>query len=102
MRTMIQATNLELTDTLRMYTEKKIIGAVHKFKRVSEDPATDIRVEIGKTTKHHKSGNVYFAEVNLTVSGTLLRAVTKHEDLHAAIDKTKDVIGRQIRKYLEK
>lgn len=58
------------------------------------------RVEIGITTKHHKSGPIYRAEVNLSVPDKhLLRAEAEAQDLYQAIDKAKLILEKEINKY---
>ena len=49
-------------------------------------------VEVGRTTQHHKSGDIFRAEINLKLKGDSLRAVREAEDLYAAIDQVKDEI----------
>lgn len=59
-------------------------------------------MELAKTTGHHKKGNIFKAEVNIQVPGKLIRASTEEWDLCAAIDKVKDELQREIKKYKEK
>jgi len=55
-------------------------------------------VDIGKTTEHHRKGDVFRAEINFTAGKKLLRAVAKEADLYAAIDKAKDEMRRELRR----
>lgn len=59
-------------------------------------------VEIGKSTRHHRNGPVFYAEINLRISGHLLRATCSHEDLRNAIVDAKDELQQQIKKFKEK
>ena len=94
----IRAKDIELTDPLREYIQKRVGGLTKYLKRFDEDTLL-AEVEVARTTQHHRSGNVYYAEVNLTVPGKLLRATHKAEDIRAAIDKVRDILQREIRKY---
>ncbi len=78
----IKATNIELTSAIKNYVEKKI-GGLEKF----VDANTQAFVEIGKTTKHHRTGNVYRAEVQMQIPGRdSVRVEVNNNDLYAAID----------------
>lgn len=54
------------------------------------DPQAKIEVELGKTTNHHRSGEVYKAEFNVTSAGVYSRAVAEEEDVYIAIDRARD------------
>ena len=64
----------------------------------ANDTATRIDVELGRTTGH-KSGDVYFAEINLLVDGNSMRATVHEANVNAAIDQAKDDILNQLRKH---
>ena len=59
-------------------------------------------VELAKTTRHHQKGDIFKAEINLTVSGKLIRAVAEEWDLRVAIDAVKDELQREIKGNKEK
>ena len=54
------------------------------------------QVEVGRSTQHHKTGEVFKAEVHITGAGIDLYAVSEHSDLYAAIDLVKDDIARSV------
>lgn len=83
--TQIKTTNMDLTDSLREYVEKR----VSTFEKFSKGDSSAY-VEVGKTTNHHKSGDVYKAEINLTLDGKTYRSTIETTDLYAAIDEAKD------------
>jgi len=62
----------------------------------------ETRVEIGLPSKHHHSGNIFYAEVNLKIGGKLLRATCQHEDLRNAIVDAKNELQRQLKKFKDK
>ncbi len=101
MRLEIQTTDLELTLSLRNYIEKKIGGLDRFIKRFPEG-AILAEVEVGRSTRHHRHGQIYHAEVNLTLPGRLIRAAYDDEDLRRAIDQVKEKLKREIEKYKEK
>lgn len=99
MRTNIKATGIELTPALTNYVNEKI-GMLDKLLVNFGDVLSE--VEIGKETKHHKTGNWFFAEINLRCDGRILRHVVEEADLYAAIDKVKDGMAEEIRTFEKK
>lgn len=89
----IKATNLELTDALRDYATKRVTSLA---KYIHGNPETKASIEIGKTTNHHHSGEIFSAEVNLHVGGKMFRAVVEKDDLYAAIDEVRESLFREI------
>lgn len=95
MQIKIKATNIELTDAIRAYVEEKI-KSVEKFLVAHEKEEVLTEAEIGKTTKHHNTGEVFRAEVMIRVRGKQFRAVSEKDDLYAAIDDVRDELVREI------
>ncbi|BAI80515.1 sigma 54 modulation protein/ribosomal protein S30EA [Deferribacter desulfuricans SSM1] len=91
MNIQITARNIELTDAIRSYVEKK----VSKIKRYF-DQIIDVHVllEIQK--------NVHIAEILVDAKGVFLKGLEKSEDLYASIDLAVDKIEKQLVKYKEK
>ena len=89
----IKTTLIELTPALADYTEKRLTT----IKKYTEgDPA--IAVEIGKTTMHHRNGEIFRAEVNVvTALGKQHRAVSEKKDLYEAIDDVRAEIVRELK-----
>ncbi len=94
----ISTKNITLDEPLRIFIEEKI-GTLDHLIGNSDGQA---RVEIGKPSEHHRSGDIFSAEVNLSLGGKLLRATCTHEDLRNAITDVKDELQVQIKKFKEK
>ena len=94
MRINIKATSLELTTAISNYAEKKV-SALEKFINKNDESAV-ANVEVGKSTKHHHSGDIFRAEINLHIAGKDLRAVAEKDNLYSAIDEVKDEMVREI------
>lgn len=90
MKINIKATAIELTPAISDYVSKKI-STLEKY---TTNPDTVAQVEVGRTTQHHKSGEVFKAEVHVVGAGLDLYAMAEHSDLYAAIDQVKDEIVR--------
>src|SRR3989344_6806707 len=98
MRINISTKNISLDEPLRIFIEEKIGGLDHLI----GNNDGQARVEIGKPSEHHRSGDIFSAEVNLSLGGKLLRATCTHEDLRNAIVDVKDELQVQIKKFKEK
>jgi putative sigma-54 modulation protein len=88
----IKGTNIELTEAINEYVTKRL-SVIEKFTTEGE---TTGYVEIGKTTHHHKQGDVFKAEFDLTINGEHYFSSSEKEDLYIAIDDAKEEIVRQI------
>lgn len=83
---------MELTEAIRAYAEEKASG-LEKF--IHDDSAT-LAIEVGKSSNHHNKGPFMRCEMNLVLSGTVLRSEEEREDLYEAIDVVRDELKRQI------
>ncbi|MEN9613887.1 MAG: hypothetical protein RLZZ347_194 [Candidatus Parcubacteria bacterium] len=95
MKTNVKATQMELTTAISEYLAKRLT-AFDKFVASTDDSAM-CYVELGKVSKHHKSGDVFRAEINLHVGGKSFRAEAEESDLYAAIDVVKDQMLAELR-----
>ena len=99
MRISLKATNLDLTPSIKTFIDTKV-GALDKYlKRFEAEGELELRVEIARTTRHHRHGEVFMAELNLQVPGKLLRAVKEDEDVRTAIDGAREILKLEIEKY---
>ncbi len=87
----ITGKDLEITDAIRAYVEKKM----ERIEKYFED-----EFDVVATAKCE--GKEKVAEIRVSVKGDLYKAVTAHKDLYAAIDKDIDILEGQIRKYKTK
>ena len=83
--------DLEVTDAIKAYVEKKVERLVKYF---------DDEFDVVATVKSEKTEKV--AEIRVSVKGDLYKAVTAHKDLYAAIDKDIDILEGQITKFKTK
>jgi ribosomal subunit interface protein len=91
-----KVTNMELTDSVKDYVYKKLEGL--EILVDSDDSEAQGQVELGKTTNHHKQGDIFRAEINLTYNGKQVRAVSETEDLYNSIDQMRDEVFREVKK----
>lgn len=91
--------NITLDRPLEVFVKEKI-GALEKYLKGGQ--TIEARVEIGKPSKHHRSGAIFYAEANLNIGGILLRATSQQKDLRKAIVDVKNELQGQIKKFKEK
>lgn len=97
MKINIQGTGIDLTEPIKKYVEDKINGLTKFFDRIQSAD-----VDVGMQSHHHQKGQVYYAEVNLSTPGKMIRVVKECEDLYKAIDKVKDHLKVELEKMKEK
>lgn len=87
---------MELTEAIVSAVEKKLrtleellstVGAPH-----------ELRVDAGKSTRHHNKGEVFKATADLKIPGRVIRAEATSEDLYSAIDEVRDKLRNEILK----
>ncbi|MEK7634995.1 MAG: ribosome-associated translation inhibitor RaiA [Patescibacteria group bacterium] len=88
-----KATGITLTPSISDYIEKKV-QMLEKFLQGAQEVL--VNVEVGKTTKHHKSGDVFMAEIQIIAGGQTYYAKEETNDLYAAIDEVKDEIAYKL------
>lgn len=110
MRTIVKTKDIELTSALTEYLDKELDKIRRLLKRAEKakdkeearqgrEPFT-ARIELGRTTQHHKKGQVFRAEINLAVPGNeVLRAEAKREDLRTALTEACDELTRVIKEW---
>ncbi len=96
---MIKTTNLELTDAIRDYIEKKM-EMTEKF--LSGENVISCEFEIELTTKRHQKGEIFRAEVNLSLAHDKIWTDQTSDDLYKAIDLVKDQTIDLLKKNKEK
>ncbi len=92
MNTNIKATNMELTSAITEYVNKRI-ESLAKFLKGKD---AHVHVEVGKTTQHHKNGEYYKADINISAGVLKAFASAEESDLYSAIDSAKEEIARSL------
>ncbi len=92
-KTNLKTLNIELTQAISEYVDKKLM-ALHKY--IKEEEELLANVEVGKTSNHHKSGDIFRAEIKVNIGGKDFFASVEKDDLYAAIDEVKDEITKEL------
>jgi len=96
----IKNTNLELTPAIADYLNKRLEDVSRLVDVV--DSGAHCQVEIGKTTNHHKTGDIFRAELNIRLKGEVVYVVEDSADLYASIDTVKDEAIKKIKRFKSK
>ncbi|RPF54367.1 ribosome hibernation-promoting factor, HPF/YfiA family [Aquisalibacillus elongatus] len=89
----IRGENIEVTNAIREYVEKKI-GKMERY--FDTPPSSEVHVNL---SVHNDEQRI---EVTIPMKDLLLRAEENHNDLYAATDLVVDKLERQIRKHKTK
>jgi len=96
----IKATGMTLTPAIEDYLREKL-SHLERFLDPANE-AINCQVELGKTTEHHRHGDIFRAEINLRLDGRSFYATREESDLYAAIDKVKDEIISEVKHFTKK
>jgi len=95
----IKATKITLTPEVKSYIQKKM-DTLDKY--LGSMKILLARFEVEKTTEHHQKGEIFRAELNLTLPGKLLRVEKTEKEILKAIDKVRDHMEVVIKRFKEK
>lgn len=91
----IKTKNLESSESLNSFVEKKF-SSLDKF---IKNVAKEIIVEIEKETNHHKKGNIYRVKGQVILSGKNIVSDEVADDLFVAVTSAKEELKNEIEKY---
>lgn len=100
MKYAILGKNIELTPDIRVYVAKKM-GMLNKYVQHFGSVAA-AHVEVGRTTRHHRTGAIFRVEIQIHVPRKELRAEALGNTIFEAIDKAKDEISIELEQHKEK
>lgn len=91
----IKGTGLSLTPAIEAAADKAI-QALDKYVE-SDDTSALAEIEVGRTTNHHRSGDIFRAEINFRSRLGSFRAEAEEQDLYAALVAVKDELVESLR-----
>ena len=101
MQISLKGTNIQILESTREYVDRKLISSAEKLLKDGNE-TVGLKIEVEKTTKHHRRGKIFRAEANLAVGKYMLRAEALGETLNEAIDLVEGELSREIKKFKEK
>lgn len=85
MNIIVKGSHIEITEAIHEYLVKKV-NSLDKFLAID----AKVEADLGKTTNHHKHGEIFRAELNITNKGEYTRVVSEKTDLYSAIDEARE------------
>lgn len=89
-RVVITGKNIEVTPSLREYSEKRV-AKLSKYFQDRDDVQVDVLLSVERDTQ--------IAEITYHLGGLLMRGESRTKDLYASIDGASDKIETQVRKH---
>jgi putative sigma-54 modulation protein len=89
----IGKSNVEVSETIRAYVEKKV-GKLGRYLPTLDEGKVEISQEGTKLPQQR-----FTVQVTLDSRGVLIRAQEKSKDMRAAVDKVVDVLSKRIERY---
>ncbi len=102
MKIEIQGNGIELTEALKEYVRMRIGSLQRLLQSYELSGERCVFVELSRQTGHKKGEGVFYAEAMVELPlKKVVRAERTGSDLHAVIDKVKDVMKMELTKYKE-
>jgi len=109
MRVILKTKNIKITRKLTEYINKKIehlerfVVPLHDKKGPQKKKTlNEIRLELERTTQHHKKGVIFRVEAQMRLPGKIVDAEAVTDDIFVALDEVKDELQRQVKQYRKK
>ncbi len=97
----IKGVDIEITNAIRDYAEKKVYEALQKFSYTLGEKIF-VEIELSKISKHHIHGNVYKASARIKGLEKNIFVLEIKDDLYSSIDGLKDKIEKSASDIKEK
>ena len=95
--------NIELTKAIKDYVSKRVTNLEKLLSRIEEGQGkVMVNFEVGKSTNHHKGGDVFHADCLIKIDGKEFYGSADKEDLYAAVDAVKDSLYNEISKHKDR
>lgn len=95
----ISGDNIDLTDALQDYVNKKVDATLGKLSSVSGVTNCNVFLTVNKNPKVEAG---HTAEVVTTLKGTTFRVAESSPDMYASVDLVASRLARKLRKYKER
>jgi len=96
MQLLIKGKNVEVTDPIRTYVQKKLSRLDRYLDNISQ---AEVEVSMEKTKA---ATDRYAVEVTMLTNGAILRGEERGADVYTAVDSVLDVMQRRVTRFKEK
>ena len=99
MKINILAKNMELTGAIRDYVTKRATNLEKLLSKLEKRGGESlVHFEVGKSTNHHKAGDVFHSDCLVKINGKEFYSSADGEDLYQTVDEVKETLFREIDK----
>jgi putative sigma-54 modulation protein len=99
----VKAKNMELTEAIKDYISKKVTDLEKLLSNIEKNGGeVMVNFEVGKSTNHHKTGEVFHADCLINIDGKKFYYSSDKEDLYEAIDEIKQSLYEEIRRHKDR
>ncbi len=91
----VKGTGLDLTPAIDSAVDK-VVESIARYVDPADTSAL-AEIEVSKTTNHHRSGDIFRAEINFRSNIGSLRVEAERDDLYVALTAAKDELGEMLR-----
>lgn len=104
MKIELKYTRFEPAENIEEYARKRIGSLERLLKSFEKNHEITTFVEIARSTRHHRKGNVFYAEAMFETvpGGKKFRAESSGPDIREALDEVKEKLKKEIRRYKDK
>lgn len=103
MKINLQAKNIELTSVIKDYVIKKVTNLEKLLSKMEKEGGEVlVHFEVGKSTNHHKSGDVFHSDCLVRINGEEFYFSADGEDLYQTVDEIKENLFNEIEKKKNK
>lgn len=99
----LKSKNMNLTEAIYSYVQKRVTN-LEKLLSVIEKDGGEVMVnfEVGKSTKHHKTGDVFHSDCLINIDGKKFYSSSDKEDIYQSIDEIKESLYEEIRRFKDR
>ncbi len=95
----IKPIDFDITPSFETYVRTKFGSLGKLVGRFDSMGGVEIRFEIRRATRHHRSGDVFWAAADMRLPKKILRVEKQGADARAVVDVIKDKMRLEIEKY---
>ena len=90
---------LDSTPSIESYVREKLLSIEKLMAHLDHEGASELHLELARTTKHHHKGLVYRASGHLKLPKKSFQAEAEAEDIRSAIDALKGKLHGEVERY---
>lgn len=98
----IKETSIDLSPVFLKWVKEKLFLLGKFVKKYEEKGELHLFLELSKTTKHHRKGEVFAAELMMELPKKMVRAIQVHQDMRIAVEEVKKMFQQELVRYKEK